>query len=86
MRNSALILCCLAAFAAPAAAQDMDRMATAAFAAAAEGNVDVLTDLVSQGFDVNYERRGSSALGNAVAFKRPEAVRTCSAGAPTRRP
>lgn len=50
-------------------------MGTAAFAAAAEGNVGLLTELVSQGFDVNYERRGSSALGNAVTFKRPEAVR-----------
>lgn len=75
MRTFALMFGCLAVFSAPAAAQDMDRMATAAFAAAAEGNVGLLTELVSEGFDVNYERRGSSALGNAVMFKRPEAVR-----------
>lgn len=75
MRSLALMFVALAALAAPAAAQDMDRMATAAFAAAAEGNVRQLTDLVSQGYDVNFQRRGRSALGTAVTFKRPEAVR-----------
>ena len=60
---------------APAMAQDMDRTATAVFAAAGEGNVSQLRDYLDGGYDVNYQRKGDTALSVAVVFKRPEAVR-----------
>lgn len=60
---------------APAAARDMDRMATAVFAAAAEGNVALLQGYLDSGYDVNYQRKGDTALSMAVVFKRPAAVR-----------
>lgn len=65
----------LASVSAPAAAQDMDRMATEVFAAAAEGDVARLRQFLSDGYDVNYQRKGSSALSAAVIFKRADAVR-----------
>lgn len=75
MRIVTAVVVCVAALAGPAAAQDMDRTATEVFAAAAEGDIDRLQQFLAGGYDVNYQRKGRSALATAVIFKRAEAVR-----------
>lgn len=74
MRYVSAIIFSIAA-APPALAQDMDRAATAVFAAAADGNITLLREYLDAGYDVNYQRKGDTALSNAVVFKRTEAVR-----------
>jgi hypothetical protein len=64
-----------AVFAAPAAAQDMDRMATEAFAAASDGDIRTIAGYLDAGLDVNYVRNGRSMLSAAVSSRRAEAVR-----------
>ena len=62
--------------AAPDSAQmSQDRMATEAFAAASDGDVQTIAGYLDAGLDVNYLRNGRSLLSAAVTSKRIDAIR-----------